>query len=90
MAQGTVIPTFLEALCSLCLSFSTINDIKQHAAELKAVWVEVGDFYSYAEPFAKSMTDTTAAQTMLVVHQEISDKRKPFVLFVASLCNKER
>eukprot|EP00957_Ditylum_brightwellii_P027662 2090926-Ditylum_brightwellii.AAC.1 len=59
MAQGTVIPTFLDALYSLCLRFSTINDIKQHAVELKAVWAKVGDFWSYAKPFAKSMTDTT-------------------------------
>eukprot|EP00957_Ditylum_brightwellii_P026924 2035482-Ditylum_brightwellii.AAC.1 len=90
MAQGTVVPTFLGALCSLCLRFSTTNDIKQHAAELKAVWAKVGVFWSYAEPFAKSMTDTTVAQTMHVVHQEISDKKKPFALSVASLGNKER
>eukprot|EP00957_Ditylum_brightwellii_P100589 7667463-Ditylum_brightwellii.AAC.1 len=90
MAQGTAIPTFIEAPCSLCLRLSTINDIKQHAAELKAIWAKVGDFWSSAEPFAKSMTDTTTSQTMLVVHQEISDKRKPVVLYVASLGNKER
>eukprot|EP00957_Ditylum_brightwellii_P154885 11788185-Ditylum_brightwellii.AAC.1 len=40
MAQGTVIPTFLETLCIICLRFFTINDTKQHVAELKAVWAK--------------------------------------------------